>query len=148
MLLVPLAIAIMATAEASKDEIKKTCKQPEKSRTPIPSRYNNNRMLKKTLEEHGAKVEEMSENHIKASFAEGSLSYVRNTPDEAFGILFDAINCIDQFLDELDQIDLEYDNNVQTYTYEHLMENLPDNMQVESEEVLDDNSIVITLNVE
>ena len=86
-ILIPLAIAVIATANASKDAIKSRCMQPEKSRQPILSRYADNRMLKKTLTEHGASVEEISENRIKASFAEGSLTYVRNTPEEAFSIL-------------------------------------------------------------
>lgn len=148
LILFPLAIAVIATAKATKEDIKDVCSQPEKSRLPIPSRYTDNRMLKKTLTEHGASVEEMSENRIKATFTEGSLTYVRNTPDEAYGILIDAINSVDEFLEELDQIYDEYCNNVQSYTYEHIMQNLPENMQVENEEVMDDNSILITLNVE
>ena len=92
-------------------------------------------------------IEEISENRIKASFAEGSLTYVRNTPEEAFSILIDSINCVDKFLEELDQIYDEYCNNVQSYTYERVMQNLPENMEVEKEEVMDDNSILITLNV-
>ena len=146
-ILIPLAIAVIATANASKDAIKSNCMQPEKSRQPILSRYADNRMLKKTLTEHGATVEEISENRIKASFAEGSLTYVRNTPEEAFSILIDSINCVDKFLEELDQIYDEYCNNVQSYTYERVMQNLPENMEVEKEEVMDDNSILITLNV-
>ena len=146
-ILIPLAIAVIATANASKDAIQSSCMQPEKSRQPILSRYADNRMLKKTLTEHGASVEEISENRIKASFAEGSLTYVRNTPEEAFSILIDSINCVDKFLEELDQIYDEYCNNVQSYTYERVMQNLPENMEVEKEEVMDDNSILITLNV-
>ena len=147
-LLVPIAVAVIATAHASKEDIKSYCKQTEKSRQPIPSRYADNRMLKKTLIEHGASVQEQSENRIKASFAEGSLTYVRNTPDEAFGILIDSINCVDEFMEELDQIFDEYCCNVQSYTYERVKENLPEEMTIEKEEVLDDNSILITLTVD
>ena len=48
---------------------------------------------------------------------------------------------------ELNDIDVEYDANVQSYTYEHVIENLPDNMSVEDEQVLEDNSILLTIAV-
>lgn len=147
-LLVPLAIALLATAENAREGAIKASRQPARSRQPIPSRFRDNNLLKKTLEEHGVDVEEVSKNRINARFADGSLSYIRNNSKEAFSIDLSAVECIDALIEELDQIAAEYASNVQGYTYKRVKENLPEEMAIEKEEVLDDNSILITLTVE
>ena len=38
--------------------------------------------------------------------------------------------------------------DIQVHTYNNVINNLPENMYVESEEVLDDETVLITLNVE
>ncbi len=48
---------------------------------------------------------------------------------------------------ELEELNEEYGLNVQTYTYEHVKENLEEGMPIESEEVLEDNSILLTINL-
>ena len=148
LLLLPIAFSLIETATIVTDDIIKACKQPANSRQPIPSRFRDNNMLKKTLEEHGADVEEVNKNHIKARFADGSLSYIRNNPQEAFSIDLTTVECIDALIEELEQIATEYASNVQSYTYERVKENLPEEMTIEKEEVLDDNSILITLTVD
>ncbi len=48
---------------------------------------------------------------------------------------------------ELEELNEEYGLNVQSYTYEHVKDNLEEGMSIESEEVLEDNTIVLTINV-
>ena len=147
-ILIPLAVSILVTAADSKKTIRKKCSQSNTSQEPILSRFNDSSLLQKTLEEHGISVGKVSDNYLTASFLGGQIAYYRQSADEPFCIDLKEIDCLDDLLNELDQIDTEYDNNVQTYTYERVMKNLPEGMLVESEEVLDDNSIVITLTVD
>lgn len=53
----------------------------------------------------------------------------------------------DAILCNIRMIESEYNANVQSYEYTRIIENLPSNMSIESEEVLEDDSILITLNV-
>ena len=58
------------------------------------------------------------------------------------------ISDVQCLIDEIDEIEHEYNGNVQQYTYERVVNNLPKGMAVSNEEVLEDDSILITLNVE
>lgn len=71
----------------------------------------------------------------------------RLSADGPFVMDIGEVGDIQCLIDELDSIETEYNGNVQTYTYERVMNNLPEDMVVESEEVLEDNSIVLTLTV-
>ena len=54
-----------------------------------------------------------------------------------------------QILKHLSLITEDYKNNVQAYSYERLKENLRlRDFNIENEEVLKDNSILITVNIE
>ena len=48
----------------------------------------------------------------------------------------------------VEMIEKEYQSNVQTYTYERVLNNLPENMSIDNETVLEDDSILITLTVD
>jgi len=53
-----------------------------------------------------------------------------------------------ELLEELECLDKEYKQNVQSYTYEKLLAGLgANNMTLQSEEVLEDNSILLTIDV-
>lgn len=49
---------------------------------------------------------------------------------------------------ELKQLEEEYSLNVQSFTYEKIKSSLESDMSIESEEVLEDNSILLTINLE
>lgn len=146
--LFPLAVSVLVSAAETAKDIKRKCQSDAKQKELIKSRYNDSTMLQKTLEDHGVQVKVISENHIEATLAEGKITYIRQNDDEPFYIDVSEVGCMDRFLEEIDQIDSEYGSNVQSYTYNRLMQNIPDGMYLESEQVLEDNSILITLTVD
>lgn len=97
--------------------------------------------------EHGVSVKNESENMMVADFPQGTLTYVRNNNQESFKMNVSNIEDVDAILCNVEMIEKEYNANVQSYEYTRIIENLPSNMNIESEEVLEDDSILITINV-
>ena len=50
-------------------------------------------------------------------------------------------------LEQIQLFETEYGRNVQTYTYHHIKENLTEDMQIVSETVLEDDSLVLTISI-
>ena len=105
-------------------------------------------LLKKTLEEHGACVKVLSDLEYQVEITGGVLRYIRKSESEPFFLALDKIPDPQALIDTLMEIEMEYGRNVQSYTYYHLKENLTDEMTVTSEEVLDDDSIMLTIRIE
>lgn len=148
LILVPIAVAIFATSAEAVDamQMKKGCSS-EGTIEGIKTKYVSCELLKKTLFEHGVSVKNESENMMVADFPQGTLTYVRNNNQEPFKMNVSNIEDADAILCNIEMIEKEYNANVQSYEYTRIIENLPSNMNIESEEVLEDDSILITINV-
>lgn len=148
LILVPIAVAIFVTSAEAVDAIqmKKSC-SGEGRIEGIKTKYVSCDLLKKTLVEHGVSVKIEGENMIIADFPQGTLTYCRNSNQEPFKMNVSNIKEADAILCNIRMIESEYNANVQSYEYTRIIENLPSNMSIESEEVLEDDSILITLNV-
>ena len=148
-ILIPLALSIISGALSASDARKRLAAAPQNNGVAqIETRFNDASLLVKTLNEHGIQTFVESENRIITQFAEGRITYIRASEGAPFIMEVSEVGDIQCLLDELETIETEYQGNVQSYTYERVINNLPDGMTIESEQVLDDNSIVITLNVE
>ena len=149
-LLAPLVVSLILTAAESIEEINKKIELAPKNdgTARITTRFNDKDLLKKTLVEHGVNVVEESENRLVAEFNDGRICYERASVNEPFVLMVSEIGDTQCMIDELTAIETEYNSNVQSYTYDRVMQNLPEDMHFESEEVLEDDSIVITLTVE
>ena len=139
------ALLTVTTAETINSLIEK-CENGNLSE-PIPTRFINRDLLLKTITEHGIDASCDDEGVITANCTEGVLVYVPDGEDGAYTVRVNDSFDVDLLASELNDIDVEYDANVQSYTYEHVIENLPDNMSVEDEQVLEDNSILLTIAV-
>ena len=105
-------------------------------------------ILIKTLEELDCHVTKISENELLVSTTCGNLKYKRQTSSEPFKMYINEITDVDGVLKNIKSFELDYGKNVQEYTYNHIKENLSDGMSIEKEETLDDESILLTINVE
>ena len=114
---------------------------------PISTRFNNRDLLLKTIIEHGIEAECDENGVITANCQEGMLVYRPDGLNSAYTVRVNESIDVNLLANELNDIDIEYDANVQSYTYEHLIENLPDNMSIEEERVMDDDSILLTIAV-
>ena len=147
---IPVALSIIASAAGSLSETKKKVAAAPKNngRVTIKTRFNDAGMLRRTLLEHGVNTKIVSQNSIVSLFATGQITYSRPSAGMPFVMEISNITDVQCLIDEIDEIEHEYNGNVQQYTYERVMNNLPKGMTVDNEEVLEDDSILITLNVE
>ena len=144
-ILIPLAIGIIASVPSS-DEIKKT--RTEDKNIKIKTRFKDSNLLLKTLNEYGLKPKKTSSNGYAVRFSDGDIIYSRPSEDVSFSMTIKNIKDKDALIKELKEIEHVYNGNVQEYTYKHILNKLPEGMEIENEEVLEDDTILITLSVD
>jgi hypothetical protein len=148
--LIPLAIALSLTVNSV---VQTQIEQRDKERlgnqlAPMLTIFNDAALLEKTLREHGFSVTLVSEYEVICQVGTARLEYTRQALDEPFVVTVIGINNLDSFLAEMECFEREYRQNVQSYTYCKLMENLSANkMKVVEETVLEDNSIMLTIDI-
>lgn len=106
-------------------------------------------ILKKTLLEHGCKdFDENNDLGFMCKIENFTFSFYRNSISEPFAMKIscdDDINCEEK----IEDLNSEYRTNVQEETYLKLVSRLKNNnMQIESEKVLEDDSIMLTINLD
>ena len=105
-------------------------------------------ILKKTLEEHGVTIIEESESGISGRVDNYKLVFSKPEQDKPYNLI---ISCLehDNAEEKVGDLSSEYAMNVQEDAYLHIIDKLKENnMQVEQEEVMDDNTIVLTVNID
>ena len=105
-------------------------------------------ILRKTLEEHGVTNITEWENGMAGDVDNYKLTFEKPAEDKPYNL---RISCLEQdnAEEKIDDLNSEYAMNVQEDAYLHIMEKLKENnMQVEEEEVMDDNTIVLTVNID
>ena len=149
--LLPMAIAVCITAVETTGAIREKyqkCKDKGTDMEGIQTRFNDSALLIQTLEEHGSKTIVYSDNHIVVSCPEGELEYLRESADQPFMIYVKNVESLDRLLYDMDLLEEEYNMNVQACTYRKVLNNLEDNMRLEREIVLEDNSILLTISLD
>lgn len=150
--LIPLAVGLIETMSTDfKAQSEKTPSRrldlAEDECLRLESRFNDSSLLMKTLSEYGLCPQQVGPDSYLVAFSDGEILYERPTAEAPFTMNVRNIKNKKRLMDDLHEIEQDYNGNVQEYTYQRVMNNLPDNMTLDSEEVLDDNSIVLTLNV-
>lgn len=149
MLLVPMAVALSVTSAETVLAIKEKCKNISENTTEdIQTRFTNSVLLQETLTEHGIKITVHNDNFIEAEFEMGKIIYHRELADENYKMNIVNVSDADGLVCNLELLENEYDSNVQSYTYNKVISSIPDNMVIESEEVMEDDSILITITVD
>lgn len=147
--LVPLAIAVGITlTTASAAMLKQQDPQEEEAIPELETPFLDGELLVKTLTQHGLQLEVSNENEILVRSDSGLLRYHRADASVPFLLKMEGICDLRQLLDSVEELTQEYNCNVQTFTYQKVMEGLREHgMSFDSEEIMDDGSIVLTLNV-
>lgn len=150
-LLVPLALALCSTLSSSSIQNMQKNKEKYVKNNSLPileTTYVDVALLNKTLTEHGLTVTKETENYLSCTTRKGALKFFRNVNTEAFKVEIMGIENIHGLISDFELIENEYNSNVQTYTYSKLVNGIKENnMSIESESVLEDNSILITISV-
>lgn len=114
----------------------------------IDTVFTDRELLQKTLEGFDCCLKKISESEYLMKTDSGNIRFVQKEPAQPFRIFFDDIKDVDGLLENMRSFEQDYGRNVQAYTYGHIKENLTDSMRIESQEVLDDDSLVLTICVE
>ena len=104
--------------------------------------------LLKTLEEHGATNFQTDGNTISCNCEAFHLTFTKTEKDKPYTMV--ATYNKDYGLNELvENLGSEYASNAQEISYNKIKERLEkQNLEIEEEEVYDDNTIVLTVNLE
>ena len=144
MTLVPLVIALGSTVSTA--SLAAMCREKGRNIRGIPTGFADRGLLVETLNEHGLNVLEKEEDHIVVRTAEGELYYDRENSGEQYILTARNVRNMEKLIDSLREFEEEYGRNVQAYTYNKVMESLEEHgLSLKQEEVLDDDSIVLTL---
>jgi len=109
--------------------------------------YMDKDLLIKTLKEHGLNEFSISDETITCRIEGFSLKFYKE-PEMPYILEVKYIN--DNNLEEIVQnLDIEYEQNVQENTYLKIKDRLDKkNLQIDSEEILEDDSILLTINLD
>lgn len=147
--LVPLAVAVGITLTAASATLLKEKNPTREAEIPtLETAFQDHDLLVKTLTQHGLQLHSVSDNEIIVKSESGLLRYYRQDASQNFLLKMENISNLRELLTSVDELNTEYGRNVQTFTYNKVMTSLHEHgMTVEQEEVLEDDSIVLTLNV-
>lgn len=106
-------------------------------------------ILIKTLEEHGVtNVKEEYIGKITGQLSSYNFTFTRQNENEAYKVVISHFEN-DNAKEKINDLNDEYNLNVQEESYLSIVEKLKENsMEIENEEVLEDNTIVLTINLE
>lgn len=117
------------------------------SRT-LKTNYTDKDVLIKTLREYGAGNIESDDYNVSCDMFGVKLFYSKNFSQGSYNLEISRISDEKQCTQMLDDLDDEYNLNIQDITYRKIIERIKSqNLSLESEEVGDDNSILLTINV-
>lgn len=122
------------------------CVKKETEIEPLETCFADSAILRKTLQEHGFKVEE-KENEFIVTTNAGSIRFFKTEEDGAYYALPFDLKEPDELGNYADEIEEEYLLNVQKSNYQLLKQQLEErsDMQLESEYVEDDETILLTI---
>ncbi|MGN0560221.1 MAG: hypothetical protein ACI4K8_04130 [Candidatus Fimenecus sp.] len=113
----------------------------------IETMFADSAILLQTLQEYGCCVETVSENEYVVQTNCGRLRYKRENAAQGFKLYLDEIADVEGLLENIRSFESDYGRNVQAYTYNHIKENMTDDMTITEETVLEDNSMLLTISV-
>lgn len=124
------------------DESKKITTIPTRT---FPTNFKDAELLVKTLNDHGINPRVYSNDEIKYNFGEYTLRFFREF-DSPFNMEVESIHDMKKMFQHISLLDRDYKEYVQTTTYQNLKSRINDkNLTIESEEILEDNTVVLTL---
>ncbi len=121
--------------------------QKQEYKETFPSIYVDADLVLEILQRYQIKVLSFQENLIEAEYECYKMSFFRESSDEPFDInIISSSNKTKELYNCLNTLNDEYYASMQERTYLHIREQLEEEgLEIEEEEVLEDNSIVITV---
>ncbi|KOM98442.1 hypothetical protein ACP49_06935 [Clostridium botulinum] len=127
--------------------VEKILELPKVEKEIFPTNFGDKDLLLKTLKECGACPKEISNEDIQCNTKECQLIFHKEE-DGSYNVEIEDTSSLKNVFHHLSIIDEEYKHNVQEYTYKKVVEKLNEtDMYIDNEEVLEDNSILLTVNI-
>ncbi len=124
------------------EETKKIAVIPTRT---FPTNFRDGELLKKTLADHGLNPKQQNTGNIVCNVGPVTLHF-RQEDGSPFSVEIKGAQDMAAIFTQLFSVDEDYKRYVQSSTYEKLKKRAVEkNLTIESEEVLEDNSIVLTL---
>ena len=121
----------------------------EREIAPIETRFSDSVLLEKTLNDHGFSVIKKDNGSLQVTTAVGSLEFFYSEDSGSYWAhAYDLVD-EEQLAAEMGEVNDEYMLNVQKNNYLMLKEQVEksDNMSLEDEEILEDDTILLTINL-
>lgn len=110
----------------------------------LPTNYTDKDLLKKTLDEYGAEIFYEYDDTIKCKIENSFLKFTK--VDGSYSVKIINASNGEKIYQDLKELDLEYKRNLQEQVYINTKNNIKkEGMEIEKEEILEDNSIVLTI---
>ncbi|MBM4763817.1 hypothetical protein [Bacillus sp. B15-48] len=115
----------------------------------LPTNFRNMELLKQVLQDNGIELTELENGKIRCDLADASLTFIQEVPDGLVSVELSSPENMQSIFRHLSVVDDDYKRYVQNQVYQHLLEKVEEKgLLIEQEEVLEDHSIVVTLNVQ
>lgn len=113
----------------------------------FPTNFVDEKLLAKTLRDYGINTQVAGNGTIQCNVENNTLIFYKENSTN-YEVKIRGNSQIRGIYEQLNAIDEEYKKNVQSYTYNKVVEKLKQtNMNIESEEVMEDDSLVLTINI-
>lgn len=128
-------------------EINEIPELPKLNKEKFPTNFVDKGLLLKTLKDYCINPIELANGNIQCNIQSCILTFYKEG-DANYEVDVKGIASLKRVYEELTIIDEEYKRNVQAYTYEKVVKKLKEtSMHIENEEIMDDNSIILTINI-
>lgn len=149
---IALGVSAAGGVMAAKEALTSRCRNEETEETaiqPVQTRFTDEGLLTQTLEEHGFPVRREEDGTLSVNTSAGSLRYYQPEKGAAFWVQPYDLKSEEELEAHQEELAEEYMVNVQKSTYLLLKQRLKErrDMELESEAVLEDQSILLTINV-
>ena len=110
--------------------------------------YTDKGVLLNTLTEHGAKKISETDDKISCELFGMQMSYTKDTDNQAYNLVIERVTDKSECEGLISDLNDEYGLNIQEITYKKILDRIEsENLHLEKEEVLEDNSILLTIEV-
>lgn len=122
-------------------------KRPQ--RAIFPTNFRDRNLLIKVLVDNGMEPQELEDGKIICDLGSAKIQFFQENNDSIVTVEIIQGADMQSIFKHLWVLDDEYKSNVQNLVYENLLEKVEEKgLKIEEEQVLEDNSIVITLNIQ
>jgi len=115
----------------------------------FPTNFRDKSLLKQVLLDNGIQPIEGENGQIRCELAGASMTFKQGSPDSIIVVELSSEVDMQAVFRHLSVVDDEYKRYVQNEVYQHLLKKVEEKgLKIEQEQVLEDHSIVVTLNIQ